>query len=235
MRKFIAREVGRRTGAVKKLVDKYNELASAVRPMPRQRVTYEQVIDAAYLADFPLLRYDTGDARWAQPVVRQMTRAWAEKLRAEEELKRVRVESVRVRTWIRDEELYLNSRITQLSGSGNPQDLLTAHELDARAQRLFASHSKILKDLHLLDIADGRGAPRTAGTRQGDAVLHPAVSQDYRPRVRQRIFQTRLAEYPGRSHNPQDGPSDDEDAESLHEDDALQLNGLYEAMQAIAM
>lgn len=238
MRKFIAREIGRRTGAVKKLVDKYNRHASAVEPTPRRTVTYEDVVDAAYLADFPLLRYDTGDAAWAQPLFRKMLRAWAEKKRAEEEVIRCRIESIRLRTWIRDEEEFLDGRIAALAQHEDERGRLLAQEMDTRAQRLFHVHTKILNDLHILDVADGhthvngQPGPRHPGRRLGDTHAH---AQTLRPHTRTRVLASTT---PGEPHQPPDpvqgAQNDDDDTLSLDEGDAYELSVFHDVLGRIA-
>ncbi|EJD53616.1 hypothetical protein AURDEDRAFT_156856 [Auricularia subglabra TFB-10046 SS5] len=146
MRTYIAREIGRRSGAITKLLDDYNKLAVTVDP-PRQTLTHAEVLEATVLGDFPLLRYDTGDQPWAQPLFRQMTRAWTATQRAQEEIARVRVEARRVRAWIQDEEALLAVTQDALLATGQRLDVLLAHELCRRASYLHAVHTSVLRDL----------------------------------------------------------------------------------------
>jgi hypothetical protein len=105
-------------------------------------------------------------------------------LRANEELERIRIESVRLRTWIRDEEAFQDAQVKALISTGNPRDALLAHELDYRAALKFKIHSKTLNDLKSLDTLDGQVNPRKPGVRIGH-VAGSAVAS--RPTTRPRL------------------------------------------------
>lgn len=178
LRRQIAKAVTRRGTAFGAALQKYNEAALALVP-PRPTLTREEVENIAILAEFPLLREDTAGRPWAQPTVRRLTTAWSETARANEELIRVRIESVRLRAWIRDEEADMDRLVAQWSASNSYRDKLLAKELDARAQFLFQVHDRVLADLRRLDLADGLAGPRPAGVRAGQD-----VAQGVRPAVR---------------------------------------------------
>ncbi|EJD36058.1 hypothetical protein AURDEDRAFT_154702 [Auricularia subglabra TFB-10046 SS5] len=239
MRTYIAREIGRRSGAITKLLDDYNKLAAAVNP-PRQTLTHAEVLEATVLGDFPLLRYDTGDQPWAQPLFRQMTRAWTSTQRAREELTRVRVEATRIRTWIRNEEETLNSLLDSLLASRDLQDILLAHEICKRAAYLHAVHTAILRDLDALDAQDGQQAPRMPGTRHGR--LLPGASRrqlrEAHPRTLpalSRLENTNAVSHGSLNGAPdeQDSPLDvDDDDEELEEHEELELTNLFAVVDA---
>lgn len=173
LRQWISKELVRRSGAILKLLETYNRAAIACSP-PRQTLTADELLNAAFLADFSLLRYDTGEQPWAQKRFRKLTQAWAATKRAHEEIARIRVECVRVRTWIRDDEAARAAVITRLASSVDRADQLLAREMSARSWTQYHSHSLVLSDLDKLDFEDGNRAPRPPGTRLGDAETIPA-------------------------------------------------------------
>ncbi|KAJ7878793.1 hypothetical protein B0H14DRAFT_3435392 [Mycena olivaceomarginata] len=89
MRKHIAKALQARSKAVKNAIERYNDAAAMLNP-PMPRLSWEQVVEYAFLADFDILR----DTR-------------SEILRAREEIKRLNVEIRQVVTWIRDENRFL--------------------------------------------------------------------------------------------------------------------------------
>lgn len=161
------------------MLQKYNAAAAAL-PSARPPLAFQDILDANFLDEIPLLREARSDILnkpWARPETRRLTTAWLETQRAHEELKRVRVESVRVRTWIRDEEARLDNAIRELSNSSQPRERWLASALDARADLLFKTHTKILTDLDVLDMLDGQ-QPRQAGSREGET---PPTTHPLRP------------------------------------------------------
>ncbi|KAJ7747601.1 hypothetical protein B0H14DRAFT_3097002 [Mycena olivaceomarginata] len=89
MRKHIAKALQACSKAVKNAIDRYNDAAAMLEP-PMPKLTWEKVVEYAFLADFDILR----DTR-------------AETLRAREEIKRLDIEIQRVVTWIRDKNRFL--------------------------------------------------------------------------------------------------------------------------------
>ncbi|EJD44157.1 hypothetical protein AURDEDRAFT_104214 [Auricularia subglabra TFB-10046 SS5] len=239
LRRQIAKAVTRRGVAFGAALQKYNEAALALVP-PRATLTREEVQNIAALGDFPLLRSETGARPWAQPAIRRLTTAWAETARAEEEILRVRVESVRVRAWIRDEEARLDAQIAQLSASDRPRDRLLAKELDTRAQLQFQVHAAILDDLQQLDLADGLAQSRQPGLRPGQ---DPAQARVLRPRAR-----VPLPPLPAdvlapqgvlpRAHNEEpaspDGSVDSANSLQMDEVAELDLGAIFSALDEIA-
>ncbi|KAF8178793.1 hypothetical protein K438DRAFT_1908375 [Mycena galopus ATCC 62051] len=72
LRKHIAKALQARSKGVKSTLERYNEAAAAMSP-PRNQLSWEQIVDYAFLADFDLLREGREDIRsepWAQPAGR---------------------------------------------------------------------------------------------------------------------------------------------------------------------
>ncbi|KAJ7066860.1 hypothetical protein B0H15DRAFT_925973 [Mycena belliarum] len=72
MRKHIAKALQARSAAVKTALETYNAAAARLRP-PRPPMTWEQVVDYAFLSDFDLLQEGREDIReqpWAKPAGR---------------------------------------------------------------------------------------------------------------------------------------------------------------------
>jgi hypothetical protein len=112
MRTQIAKGLQKRSEAIRKALGRYNAEASRLTP-PRPELGWKQIVDYTFLAEFDLLRHSRTDIRsalWAQPGHREATIKYLEVMRAHEEIRRLNVEHLHLRTHIRDEEaLYLRT------------------------------------------------------------------------------------------------------------------------------
>ncbi|KAJ7076917.1 hypothetical protein C8R43DRAFT_910591 [Mycena crocata] len=109
LRKHIAKALQARSRAVKTALINYNAAASALQP-PRDALTWEQVVEYAFLSDFDLLRDGREDIRsepWARPAGRLAMDLYFKLLRADEEIIRLNIEIRRFMTYMRDEEAFL--------------------------------------------------------------------------------------------------------------------------------
>ena len=110
LRKHIAlKALQTRSHSIKKALQNYNAAATALRPRA-PKLTWEKVVEYAFLADFDLLRAARQDIRekpWAKPANRTLRDTYFKMERAREEIERLNVEIRRVITYMRDEEHYL--------------------------------------------------------------------------------------------------------------------------------
>lgn len=100
MRKQIAKALQRRSEAIRNALSKYNEQAVLCS---RPTLTWKEVVDYGFLAEFDLLRHsrnDIRDRKWAQPAYREATIKYLTLCRAREELQRLDVEVRRLFTAI---------------------------------------------------------------------------------------------------------------------------------------
>ncbi|KAF8173360.1 hypothetical protein K438DRAFT_1728477 [Mycena galopus ATCC 62051] len=116
MRKHIAKALQARSKAVKHAIDNYNAAAGLLDP-PMPHLTWEQVVEYAFLADFDILRDTRAEVQscpWTRPAYRLAMDCYFKILRAREEIKRLNVEIPRVVTWIRDEYKVLRRKEQEL-------------------------------------------------------------------------------------------------------------------------
>ena len=112
------------SAAIHTALIKYNEAAANLHP-PSVPLSWEEVVEYAFLADFDLLRDTREDIRkrpWATPAARLAMDSYFKLLRAEEEVQavqRLNVEIPRFATYVRDENHYLHTIEQQLHTS-NP-------------------------------------------------------------------------------------------------------------------
>lgn len=109
LRKHIAKALQARSQAVRTALENYNAAAQCLSP-PRPPLTWSEVVEYAFLADFDLLRDTRQDVReslWARPASRSLMDRFFKIERAGEEIKRLNVEIPRVITYIADEEAFL--------------------------------------------------------------------------------------------------------------------------------
>ncbi|KAJ7138739.1 hypothetical protein C8R43DRAFT_1089295 [Mycena crocata] len=121
LRKHIAKALQARSKAVKAAIERYNDAAASMTP-PREALTWEQVVEYAFLADFDLLREGREDIRnklWATPGGRAAMDQHYRLLRAEEEILRLNVEIPRLVTHIHDEGAFLAHHERRLCDEGN--------------------------------------------------------------------------------------------------------------------
>ncbi|KAJ7772489.1 hypothetical protein B0H16DRAFT_1235981, partial [Mycena metata] len=86
-------------------------------------LSWEQIVDFAFLADFDLLRdgrEDIRDELWAQPAGRVAMDQHFKLLRADEEITRLNLEIPRLVTHMRDEDAFLIYQERRLVREGNP-------------------------------------------------------------------------------------------------------------------
>ncbi|KAJ7835428.1 hypothetical protein B0H13DRAFT_2240085 [Mycena leptocephala] len=90
-------------------LDRYNAAAAALDP-PRRTLSWSEVIDFTFLADFDILRDPEGNAAlrpWATPGARELMDTHFKIERAKEEIHRLNIEIRRLVTYIRDERVFL--------------------------------------------------------------------------------------------------------------------------------
>ncbi|KAF8151123.1 hypothetical protein K438DRAFT_1624099, partial [Mycena galopus ATCC 62051] len=121
LRKHIAKALEARSKGVKSALERYNEAAAAMSP-PRNELSWEQIVDYAFLADFDLLREGWEDIRsepWAQPAGRVVMDQHFKLLRADEEIARLNLEIPRFVTFMVDEEAFLIYHERRLTDEGS--------------------------------------------------------------------------------------------------------------------
>ncbi|KAJ7737113.1 hypothetical protein B0H16DRAFT_1664771 [Mycena metata] len=122
LRKHIAKALQARSKGVKAALERYNEAATAMTP-PCTQLSWEQIINYAFLADFDLLRDGREDIRgepWAQPAGRLAMDQHFKLLRADEEIARLNLEIPRLVTHMVDEDAFLIYQERRLVHEGNP-------------------------------------------------------------------------------------------------------------------
>ena len=116
MRTHIAKALQRRSETIRRALANYNTEALKLTP-PRPELTWKQIVEYAFLAEFDMLRNSHTDIRselWTQPARREATIKHLEIERAQEEIKRLNLEIRRVRTRIHNEMLHMQSVIDKL-------------------------------------------------------------------------------------------------------------------------
>ena len=100
----------------------YNIAAQALVP-PRPPLSWDEVVEYAFLADFDLLSDTRTDVRlkiWAKPASRVLIDQHFKMERAREEIAWLNVEIPRLTTYIHDEEAFLLQQEELLSASDPP-------------------------------------------------------------------------------------------------------------------
>ncbi|KAJ7603186.1 hypothetical protein FB45DRAFT_962888 [Roridomyces roridus] len=149
LRKHIAKSLQVRSKALKNALARYNTAAESMVPA-RPTLTWDQVADYAFLADFDLLRLGREDIRekkWAAPAARVAMDEHFKLLRAEEEITRLNVEIRRFVTYMRDEEGFLIHRKAVLEESGERALAHQVSRLRMLQGRFNAGHKKRLAKL----------------------------------------------------------------------------------------
>ncbi|KAJ7894664.1 hypothetical protein B0H14DRAFT_3854252 [Mycena olivaceomarginata] len=116
MRKHITKALQARSKAVKHAIDNYNAAACLLDP-PMPHLTWKQVVEYVFLADFDILRDTRAEVQshpWTRPAYQLAMDRYFKILRAREEIKRVNVEIPRMVTWIRDEYKVLRRKEQEL-------------------------------------------------------------------------------------------------------------------------
>ncbi|KAJ7222792.1 hypothetical protein C8J57DRAFT_1440271 [Mycena rebaudengoi] len=109
LRKHIAKALQARSQAVRSALVSYNDAAASLAT-PARKLSWSEVVEYAFLADFDLLRNpeELAEIRpWAVPASREIMDAHFKIERAREEILRLNIEIRRVVTKIRDERVFL--------------------------------------------------------------------------------------------------------------------------------
>jgi hypothetical protein len=121
LRKHIANALKARSQAIRTALVNYNSAVADLNP-PRPSLSWEEVVEYAFLSDFDLLRDTRQDIRkkpWATPAGRLAMDGYFKLLRAKEEIVRLNVEIPRLATYMRDEEAYLQLKEKEVKAT-NP-------------------------------------------------------------------------------------------------------------------
>jgi hypothetical protein len=168
-RVHMTKGIKRREKAVHAALNLYNTAACAVAP-PRPTITFNELTEYAYLANFDFLRHSehgAQDAEWSRPANRRCVELWQRVQRAKEEIVRLNVEIRRVLTHIRDKESFLSSQHAGLMAS----DPNLARILLARLQLAIQANQNIKRDLEATSKLTGFSGSLVLGTRAGSTQI----------------------------------------------------------------
>ncbi|KAG1784879.1 uncharacterized protein HD556DRAFT_1435328 [Suillus plorans] len=160
LRKHIGKALQVRSAAIRTALDRYNTAARALRP-PRASLSWEEVVEYAFLSDFDLLRdarQDISQRPWATPTGRLTMDTYFKTRRAREEIQRLDIEIRRLATYLHDESRYLTECEKQLQ-TLHPG---LAHQvsLHRKIRARFAEHHyQRLHDISMLEGFTGSITP----------------------------------------------------------------------------
>ncbi|KAF8185870.1 hypothetical protein K438DRAFT_2154751, partial [Mycena galopus ATCC 62051] len=181
MRKHIAKALQARSKAVKNAIDRYNDAAITPDP-PMPRLSWEQVVEYAFLADFDILRDTRAEVQskpWTRPAYRLAMDRYFKILRAWEEIKRLDIEIRRVVTWISDENRFLRRMEKNLRvADGKTEEQVEEERQMAVQVRLYRQRRRRFDAGHLERFGKLAQTPGFTGSLQcGVALEHREVRQ----------------------------------------------------------
>lgn len=230
LRKHIAQALQARSQAIKSALERYNEAAKAFKP-PRRTLSWEEVVEYAFLADFDLLRdsrQDIRDRPWAQPLNHVLMDQWFKRQCAREEIERLNIEIRRVVTHIRDERKSLEAA-EQDALTAQPPDTILAFQIQRYREerdRFSALHLRRFKLLASVPGFTGSLAPGTSldpTLRSRGQANHPSNAMDVDGEVQLSpgtVFNSQskqsppLSEEEGEESDEDEGEEDEEDEEA---------------------
>ncbi|KAJ7032930.1 hypothetical protein C8F04DRAFT_1211033 [Mycena alexandri] len=146
MRRHIAKALQTRSEAVKNAISRYNIAAASLEP-PAPQLSWDEVVEYAFLADFDFLRATDGellDKPWTRPAYRLAMDRYFKIIRAKEEIKRLNVEIRRFITWMSDEDRFLRRQEEEAESPGEAA-LIRKHRMERG--RFDAGHMERLVKL----------------------------------------------------------------------------------------
>ncbi|KAI5994652.1 hypothetical protein EDD15DRAFT_2165753 [Pisolithus albus] len=178
LRKHIAMALKARSAAIRTALDRFNTAARACSPRRRQ-LTFEEVVEYTFLADFDLLRNatreDISQRPWASPAARAAMDHYFKVCRAEEEIERLNVEIHRIVTYLRDEDHYMKACIAQLRVTHPPLAYQVQLYHNTRA-RFTDHHLRLLAEISGLHGFTGTTLPgKSMKTNPGDSAGEPTT------------------------------------------------------------
>ncbi|KAF6749130.1 hypothetical protein DFP72DRAFT_992049 [Ephemerocybe angulata] len=123
LRKHISKALQARSQAIKTALKSYNTAAAKLK---RPRLTWERIVEYAFLSDFDLLRDTREDItlrEWANPTSRALMDRYFKIERAREEITRLNIEIRRIITHLKDEDEFLKN------AEEKEQDRVLAHHI----------------------------------------------------------------------------------------------------------
>lgn len=164
----IAKHLKVRSSTLRAAVTAYNRAAKALgKPI----LTFQNVIQYSFLAEFDLLRDARQDIRgkaWAEPRNRILMEKHFKSIRAREELQRLKVESHRLARWIAQEDsVYSAALAGMVSESGVHDDLY--HEVALRWEMQQAVNVGLTGQLLHLQNLPGYSGLALLSTSDADA------------------------------------------------------------------
>ncbi|KAJ7192038.1 hypothetical protein GGX14DRAFT_380483 [Mycena pura] len=169
LRMHMAKAIQARSTAIRACLERYNAAASTL-PIPRDPLSWDQVVEYSFIGDFELLRetnrVDPGEKLWANPSVRYVMDMYFKIKRAGEEIFRLNLEIPRHITWMKDEEETLTDAEAEVAKT----DEFAAFQIRLYAEertRFNGLHRKRYRQLALDPAFTGSLKP---GTRRKDEV-----------------------------------------------------------------
>ncbi|KAG1848953.1 hypothetical protein DFJ58DRAFT_717000 [Suillus subalutaceus] len=160
LRKHIGKALQVWSAAIRTALDRYNTAARALCP-PHPSLSWEEVVEYAFLSDFDLLhdaRQDISQHPWATPTGRLTMDTFFKMRRAHEEIQHLDIEIRRLATYLHDKSQYLTECEKQLQTS-HP-GLARQVSLHRKIRARFAGHHyQRLQDISMLEGFTGSITP----------------------------------------------------------------------------
>ncbi|KIJ58076.1 hypothetical protein HYDPIDRAFT_70496, partial [Hydnomerulius pinastri MD-312] len=126
-------------------LDNYNTAAKALSP-PRRTLSFDEVVEYAFLSDFDLLRdacQDVSQQPWASPTAHLAMDTYFKMKHAEEEIIRLNIEIQHLVTYLHDTDNYLGLCEAQLRPAHPALAYQVTHHQNIR-QCFYSHHYEVL-------------------------------------------------------------------------------------------
>ena len=186
LRKHIGNALKARSQAVRTALQNYNAAAQALVP-PRPPLSWDDVVEYAFLANFDLLsdtRVDVHLKIWAKPASRILMDQHFKMKRAREEILRLNVEIPRLVTYIRDEEAFLLQQEELLSETDPP----LSRQLRLRRLKLIRSNDLHIHRFNKLASLPGFSSSINPSTSVNATALHHTNNDTHDRNAAQELF-----------------------------------------------
>lgn len=173
MRSQIANSLKKRCKAIRNAVNAYNKAADAFDP-PRPHANWQKVAKYEFIEEFELLKQtgtNIAEKEFVEPAAREMIKIWRRVARAREEVGRCQVETRRLHTSIRDEEIHFNSVLSTMD-RGDPL-YQAVEDFCTRRLRINMRLLMRIQQIYAVPIYTGTKGPGTRLSGSPSVTNHP--------------------------------------------------------------